>query len=125
MADEHRLRVEAALRDLDHSIAAMESSRTDCTRQLATAHGLQAEALAVTLKKLDDTLAAARAKRTDVLARAARATRMSEIATEMRTIRHELEALAAAADRGPRYTELRNRALELQAEAEKLRMGSP
>src|SRR5262249_26757935 len=52
-----------ALVDLNAVVADLEGARTDARCALAGAHGTQAEALAIALKRVEDKLAEARQKR--------------------------------------------------------------
>jgi hypothetical protein len=107
--------------ELDAVVASMESELAEAREVLARTEGPGAESLAVALLQLEDKIVAARAKRDALAKRIQRAERQRSLAAEMRAVRLELEQLVAAGHRNERYEELRRRALELNAEAQKLK----
>jgi hypothetical protein len=105
----------------DAEIQNMEASLAVVRRQLAGRSGTAAEEIAIELKRLTEQVDASRARRDAIAKRAARVQRMTEIQREFEALRAELEPLVAKGDRGARFEELRQRALALHEEAERLR----
>ena len=112
--------VGAALAELDAVIVALEAERARARQVLAGACGTGAESLAVALKLLDDKLVEARSKREAIVQQSARTARMTELTTELRAIRLEVERLLLAGDRGSRYRQLCRRGAALQEEGSRL-----
>jgi hypothetical protein len=108
----------------DAEIQNMEAQLSVVRKQLAGLSGTDAEQIAVSLKTLSEKVEAARERRASIAKRAARVQRMAEITLALREVRAAIEPLLEAGDRGPRFEELRQRAVALQEEAAKLKGGA-
>jgi DNA repair exonuclease SbcCD ATPase subunit len=101
-------------------ITELEGLRQEARQRLAASDGMDAEALAGALKQLDDRLVEARESRATLQTKMRTAERMAALVAEAQALKPEMDRLSEAGDDGPRYQELRARALEIKAEFAKL-----
>lgn len=101
---------------VEAKIAELERLRQEAQKRLAASPGAEAEALTGALKQLDDRLVEARQSRAALQTKMRSAERMAALVAEAQALKPEMKRLSEAGDDGPRYQELRARALEIKAE---------
>lgn len=121
MVSDPAKQAQQAVAIVDAEIVNMEAQLGVVRRQLAGLSGTPAEEVAVALKQLTDRVEAARARRGSIAKRAERVQRMAELTIALREVRAAIEPMLAAGDRGPRFDELKQRAMALQEEAARLK----